>query len=96
LGLLSTVDELTGVHALGGNEQLLPDLVSVRVTKVDDSKGSTTTRVVDNVPHNSLDIAIAFGIVDGPELGGTLPTLGSRRENGSGTLTLGTNNTTHD
>lgn len=40
-GLLAAVDELAGVHALGGNERLGAQLVAVRVTEGDASKGST-------------------------------------------------------
>lgn len=53
------------------------------------------TRIVDDVLYDSLDVSIALGVIDGPELGGALPALGVSRENGSGTLTLGTNDTTH-
>jgi len=93
--LLSAIDELAGVHALCGNEQLLADLVPVGIAEMDNSKGSTAARIVDDVPHDSLDVAITFGVVDGSESGSTLPALGVRRENRSGTLTLGTNYTTH-
>jgi hypothetical protein len=55
LSPLSTVDELPGVHALGGDEELLPDLVSVRIAEVDDGEGSTATGIVDNVLDNSLN-----------------------------------------
>ena len=34
LGLLSAVNELTGVHAFGGNEQLFPGLIAVRVPEI--------------------------------------------------------------
>jgi len=95
VSLLSAVDELAGVHALGGNEQLLPDLVTIRIAEVDDGEGSTTAGVMDDVFHDTLDVAITFGVVDGPELGSALPALGMCRENGTGTLTLGTNNPTH-
>ena len=95
MGLLSAVDELAGVHALSGDEQLLADLVAVGIAEVDDGEGSATAGIVDDVPDDALDVAITFGVVDGPELGSALPALGARREDRSGTLTLGSNNTTH-
>ena len=52
--LLSAVDGLSSVHSLARHEQLLLDLVVVRITEVDDSEGSTTTWVMDDVLDNSL------------------------------------------
>jgi hypothetical protein len=95
VSLLSAVDELAGVHALGGHEQLLPDLVTVRIAEMDDGERGTTTGIVDDVLNDSLDVTITLGVINGPELGCSLPALGVSRENGSGTLTLGTNDTTH-
>lgn len=95
VSLLSAVDELAGVHALGSDEQLLADLVAVGIAEVDDGERSATAGIVDDVPDDALDVAITFGVVDGSELGSALPALGARREDGSGTLTLGSNNTTH-
>merc|ERR1712244_176322 len=54
LGLLAAVDELAGVHALGGDEQLLPGLVPVGVAEVDDGQGGATAGVVDDVLDDSL------------------------------------------
>lgn len=48
LRLLSAVHELAGVHALDGDEQLLADLVAVRVAEVHDGERSATARVVDD------------------------------------------------
>lgn len=49
LGTLSAVHELAGVHALGGDKQLLAELEFVRVTEVHDRQRSTTARIVDDV-----------------------------------------------
>ena len=89
LGLLSAVDELAGVHALGGHEQLLPDLVTIRITEMDNSQRGTTTGVMDNIFDDSLDVAVTFGVIYGPEFGGSLAALGVRCEDGASTLTLG-------
>ncbi len=56
LSLLAAVDELTGVHALGGDEQLLARLVPVGITEVDDGERSTTTGIMDDVLNDSLDV----------------------------------------
>jgi len=42
------------VHALGGDEQLLADLVAVGVAEVDDGQGSATARVVDDVLKDEM------------------------------------------
>jgi len=55
LGLASTVDELAGVHTLGGDEELLLDLVSVGIPEVGYSQGSSTARVVDDIFYHSLN-----------------------------------------
>merc|ERR1719336_3171587 len=60
LGLLSAVDELSGVDTLGGDEELLAGLVPVGIAEVDDSKGSTTAGVVNDVLHHTLDVSIPF------------------------------------
>ena len=78
LTLLADVDELAGVHALGGHEQLLPDLVTIRITEMDDGQRGTTTGVMDNIFDDSLDVAITFGVIYGPEFGGSLAALGVR------------------
>ena len=63
--------------------------------KVNDSKGSTTTGIVNDVLHNTLDVAISFGIVDGSEPGGSLPVFRVRHEDWTSSFTLSTNHTTH-
>lgn len=47
--LATAVHELAGVHALGGNEQFLADLVTVGVTEVNDGQGCATTGIVHDV-----------------------------------------------
>jgi len=75
LGLLSAVDELSSVHAFGGNEQFLPGLVPVGVAEVDDGEGGATTGVVNDVLYDSLDVAITLGVIDRAELGSALTVL---------------------
>ena len=48
--------------------------------KVNDSKGSSATGIVNDVLHDTLDVAVSFGIVDGSEPGGSLPVFRVRHE----------------
>ena len=49
LTFLSAVDELTGVHAFGCDEQFFAFLVPVGVAEVHDGERSTTARIVNDV-----------------------------------------------
>merc|ERR1719209_1677500 len=76
LGFAAAVDELAGVHALSGDQQLLLRLVAVGISEVGDGQGSSTAGIVDDVLHHSLDIPIPLGVVDGPEGGLALAVVG--------------------
>ena len=54
------------------NKSFLPE--------VNDGEWSTATGVVDDVLHDTLDVAVSFGIVDGSEPGGSLPVFRVRHE----------------
>jgi len=95
LSLLSAVDELAGVHALSGDEQLLPGLVPVGVAEVDDGQRSAATGVVDDVLHDTLDVAITLGVIDRTELRSALTVLDVGLEDRPSSLPLGTDHTTH-
>jgi hypothetical protein len=95
LGLGTAVDGLASVETLGGNDSLSHGLVLVGVAETDLSDGGTTTRVVLNGLDDTANVAVAFGEVEGPQLGGTLAVLSVGGEDGAGTLTRGTNTTTH-
>ena len=62
-GFLSAVDELSGVHSLDRDHQLLPDLVLVGVSEVDPGERGTTAGVVDDVLNDTLYVSVAFSIV---------------------------------
>ena len=53
------VDEHSGVHAFNGDEIFSAMLVFVLVSEDNFGEGSTTTSVVDNVSHDTLDIPTA-------------------------------------
>lgn len=50
----------------------MAELVAVRVTEDDFSKGSTTTGVVDDVLYDTTDISMTLTVVKGSEFGGVL------------------------
>jgi len=71
-GVLAGVDELAGVHALVGDEGLGVELEAVGVTEDDLGQGSTTTGVVDDLLHDTANIAVSLSEVESAELGGGL------------------------
>lgn len=78
-GPLSGIDELTGVHALVGDEGLGDILEAVRVAEGDLCERSTTARVVDDLSHNAANVSMSLSIVEGTELGWRLVETGVGR-----------------
>jgi len=70
--VLAGVDELAGVHALVGDEGLGVELEAVGVTEDDLGQGSTTAGVVDDLLHDTTNIAVSLSEIEGTELGGSL------------------------
>jgi hypothetical protein len=95
LSLLTAVHVLSGVHALGSDEQLLVSAVVVSVAELNLAERSTTTGVVDDVVHDALDVSVTLGKVDGAKLGGSLAVVGVSSEDGATTLTLCADDATH-
>merc|ERR1719384_840591 len=95
VSLLASVDKLASVHALRGNEGLRLQLVTVWVTECDLSKGSTTTRIVNDVLDNTLDVAMTLSIIDSPQKSSSLPVLGVCLEYTTRALSLTSDNATH-
>jgi len=93
--LLSGVDELAGVHALVGDEGLGDLLESVGVTEDDLGEGGTATSIVDDLADDTSKVAVALGIVEVSELSRSLVQARVGREDGSTTLTLVANDSTH-
>lgn len=52
--LLAAVDELAGVDALGNDKELALQAVAVGIAENDAGQGGTTTRVVDDLPNDTL------------------------------------------
>jgi len=94
-GLLSAVDELAAVDTLGGDEGLGPELVAVGVAEHDTGEGRTTAGIVDDLLDKAANVSGALSVVDGAELGGSLPVLDVGGENRPVSLTLSANTATH-
>lgn len=70
--VLAGVDELAGVHALVGDEGLGVELEAVGVTEDDLGQRGTTAGVVDDLLHDTTNIAVSLSEVESAELGGGL------------------------
>lgn len=86
--VLAGVDELTGVHALVCDESLGVELKFVGIAENDLGERCATTGVVDNLLHNTTDVSISLGVVEGSELGGGLIQPSDGLEYGGRTLSL--------
>jgi len=75
----SSVDEHAGVHAFDRDEILSALLVFVLVSENNFGERGASAGVVHNVLHNSLDVALRLGEVQGSEAGGgnSLASVGS-------------------
>ncbi|KAH3670706.1 hypothetical protein OGAPHI_001221 [Ogataea philodendri] len=93
--LLTSVNKLSRVHTLVGNEGLLSKLVLVWVSEGNLGQWSSTTWVVQDLLHNTSDVSVLLGVVQGSQLGSTLSQSGVRSEDGAGTLSLVSDNSTH-
>jgi len=67
IGLLPAENELSGVHPLGGDEELLLVLESERVAEGDPGKRGSTARIVNDFSDYSLEVAIALAEVEAAE-----------------------------
>jgi len=95
LGFLTAVDELAGGDAFGGDHDLLSLPVLVRVVEDDAGEGGATAGVVHDVFDETFDEAMPFGVVEGPELGGTLSAGGDGGEDRAGAFPLSTDDPSH-
>lgn len=61
--LRPAVDVLSGVHALGGQEVLGVDSESVGVSELHLGERGSSSRIMNDRSHDSLDESVSFGIV---------------------------------
>jgi len=92
---LSAVDVLAGVDALGGHHELLARAVLVAVAEGDDGERRASARVVDDLAHDALDVALSLGEVDGSQAGSALAMERMRLEHSTAALALRTDYSTH-
>jgi len=86
--LLSTVDELTSVHTLGSNHEFIVTLVTVGIEELYLGNWGTTTRVMDDLLDDSLDVSVFLGVVNGAEFDSSLTGASVGFEDGGFTLPL--------
>jgi hypothetical protein len=96
LGLLTAVHELTGVETLNGDEVQVVLSELVDLAELDLGERGTTSGIVNDVFDDTLDVSITLGVIKRTKLGSSLPVGIVGFENRSTTLTLSTNDTTHD
>ena len=63
IGLLAIVDELVGVHALDGDEQLFLMLVPEGMAEGNLSEWGTMTRIVDDLSDHTLEVVVSLAEV---------------------------------
>lgn len=95
VSLFATIDKLTGINTLSCDEELLLVLEPEGVAEGHPGKGCTTAGVVDDLCDHTLQVAVALAEVERPEASRTLPVVGVGLEDGSRSLTLCPNHTTH-
>jgi len=93
--LLAAVDELARVHALHRDERLLALLEFVRISELDDGERRAASGVVNDVLDDALDVSMTLGVVGRAKAGGAFAMFVVRREDGTRTLTLRSNHSTH-
>merc|ERR1711962_1485827 len=59
----ATVDELTGVHTLSSDEKFFSQLELVRIPEAHDSKGCSSSGVMDDIFDNPFNVTMAFGVI---------------------------------
>jgi len=95
LSLLAAVQELTSVCTLDCRHQLFVDLVSASIVECNFCQRCATAWVVNDFLHDTLDEANALAEVEDTKLGCSLAGSVVRLEDGSTTLTLASDDTTH-
>lgn len=84
----TTIYELSCVHSLSANEVFLHMLVLVWMAELDHSQWCATPGIVNNLLHDTLDIAAALGVIKLSELCRTFAVLVDGAKDSSCTLSL--------
>lgn len=94
-GFLSCVDVHSRVHSLDSNEVLSALFVSVLVSEDNLGERSTSAGVMDNVPHNTLNVTLSLSIIDSSEAGGRNSFTSVCFESRGFTVTLSSDDSSH-
>jgi len=95
LSLLTGVDELAGADTLWADHGLGDLSVLVWVLELDLGDWCTPAWVMYDVLDETLDKALSLGIVERSELGGSLSALGPAGKDGTSTLSLALDHSSH-
>jgi hypothetical protein len=68
---ISTVDELTSVHAFSSQEVGSLESILIRVSEDDLSKGSTTAGIVEDLSDDALNVTVLFSEIENSESSGS-------------------------
>eukprot|EP00850_Spirogloea_muscicola_P000277 SM000001S04679 [mRNA] locus=s1:1641799:1646343:- [translate_table: standard] len=87
-GFLAAIDELAGVHALGGHELLLDVAEPEGVAEGNARQRRAAPTVVQDLRHHALDVPVALCVVQLAQPRGPLPLVRVRPENAARALAL--------
>lgn len=93
--LLAAVHKLASVHAFSGNEKLFLFHVAEGMAENDSGQRSAATGIMNDLGDDTLEITVALAEVEAAELGRAFAVMGMGFEDGTCTLTLSANHTTH-
>ena len=88
LRLGSAINELSSVHSFGSDEKMLVELEPVGVLEDDLGERSSSTGLVDDLLHHSLDVTVLLGEIKVSHFDSSFSELGVGFENRSRTLSL--------
>jgi len=81
-GFLAAIDKGASVKPFGSDEGFSTEFVPVGIAENDTSKGSTTSRIVNDLFYNASDISITLSKVQGSKRGRSLIVMGVGFEDG--------------
>lgn len=64
ISLSSTINELPGIHALGCHHEFSITLKTIGILKLDLSYWGTTSRIMNDFLHHTLDVSVSFRVID--------------------------------
>ena len=84
----TAVDELTGVHTLGRDEEVFVQFELVGVLEDNLRERGSSAGLMDDLLHDSFDVSLLLGVVERSHFDGTLAKFGVGFKHGSRTLSL--------